>query len=102
MTNTSSQRFVRGERYRVVKEGGYLRGSRPTGPGVETIWRRDLRIGDVISCAGCAFTSGDGVPIIHWLDADGVPLVNDCEFQPDDGRMWGTLAAEGFLVRVDP
>ena len=53
-----------------------------------------------ISRAGCAFTSGDGVPIIHWLDADGVTLANDCEFQPDDGRMWGSLPAVGFLVRI--
>jgi len=32
MTNTSTQRFVRDERYRVVKKGGYLRGFRPIVP----------------------------------------------------------------------
>ena len=101
MTNTSNQRFVRGERYTVVKDGGYLRGFRPTVSGVATLWRRDLQTGDIITCAGCAFTAGDGVPIIHWLDADGAPLANDCEFQPDDGRVWGSLPAEGFLVAVD-
>jgi hypothetical protein len=47
MTNTSSQRFVRGERNRVVKEGGYLRGFRPIGLGMETLWRKGLQIGDV-------------------------------------------------------
>lgn len=102
MTNTSPQRFVRGERYRVVKKGGDLRGFRPTGPGMETLWRKDLRVGDVITCAGGAFTSGDGVPIVRWLDADGKLLANDCEFQPDDGRRWGSLPAEGFLVRIGP
>ena len=100
MTSTTSQRFVRGERYRVVKEGGYLRGFRPIGPGMETLWRKDLRIGDVITCASSAFTAGDGVPIIRWRDADGKPLANDCEFQPDNGRMWGSFSAEGFLVRT--
>jgi hypothetical protein len=100
MTNTSNQRFVRGERYTVVKDGGYLRGFRPTSPGVETLWRQNLWVGDVITCAGSAFTAGDGVPVVHWLDAEGEHLANDCEFLPDDGRMWGSLPAEGFLVRA--
>jgi hypothetical protein len=69
-------------------------------PGVETLWRKDLRVGDVITYAGCAFTAGDGVQIIHWLDADGTPLADDCELQPDDGRMWGSLPADAFLVRI--
>ncbi len=73
VTNTATQRFVRGERYRAVKEGVYLRGFRPIGPGMETLWCRDLRIGDVIGCAGCALTSGDGAPMMHGLDEDGVP-----------------------------
>ena len=101
MTSTSSTRSVRGDRYRIVKEGGYLRGFRPIAPGVETLRRNDLRGGDVITCAGCAFTADDGVPIVHWLNADGAPMANDCEFQPDDGRKWGGLPAVGCLVRVE-
>jgi hypothetical protein len=65
MTNASHQRLIRGARYRVVRDSCYLRGLRPTGPGVETLWRRDLPAGDIVTCAGCAFTAGDGVPIIH-------------------------------------
>ena len=101
MKTESAQTFERGARYRVIRDGYYLRGMKPVGPGVETLWRRDLRVGDIITCAGGAFTAGDGVPIIRWQDADGTPLANDCEFQPDDGRMWGSLPADGFLVRVD-
>jgi len=73
---------------------------RPIGPGIESLWRRDLRVGDIITCAGVAMTAGDGVPIVQWLDEDGTRLANDCEFQPDDGRIWGSLPAEGFLVRT--
>jgi len=102
VSNILKQRYVRGERYTVVRDGGYLRGLWPAGPGMEALWRKDLRIGDVITCAGSAFTAGDGVPIIRWRDADGKPLANDCEFQPDNGRMWGSLPAEGFLVRIGP
>ena len=83
-----------------MKEGGYLRSFRPTAAGMETLWRKDLRLGDVITCAGSAFTAGDGVPIIRWINADGKPLANDCEFQSDDGWIWGSLPAEGFLVRI--
>jgi hypothetical protein len=101
MANNSSLCFVRGERYTVVKDGGYVRGFRPTGPSVETLWRKDLRFGDVLTCAGCAFTAGDGVPIVHWLDAEGESLANDCEFQPYDGRKWGGLPAVGWLARVE-
>ena len=68
---------------------------------VETLWRRDLQVEDIVTCAGSAFTAGDGVPIIHWLDADWAPLANDCEFQSDSGQMWGSLPAEGFLFRID-
>ena len=101
MKTESAKTFERGARYRVIREGCYLRGMKPIGPGVETLWRRDLRVGDIITCAGSAFTAGDGVPIIRWCNADGKPLANDCEFQPDNGRKWGSLPAEGFLVRVD-
>lgn len=100
MEQTSATRFVRGDRYQVVREGCYLRGLRPIGPGVETLWRRELRVGDVSTCAGVVMTAGDGVPIVQWLDEDGTRLANDCEFQPDDGRMWGSLPTEGFLVRI--
>ena len=71
MTNTSNQRFVRGERCTVVKDGGYLPGFRPTGTGVGSLWRPNLRVEDVITCAGNAFTAGDGFPVVHWLDAEG-------------------------------
>ena len=60
---------------------------------METLWRKDLRIADVISCRGVGFTARAGVPIVRWLDADGAPLANDCA--------WGSLPAEGFLVRID-
>ena len=71
VSNILKQRYVRGERYTVVRDGGYLRGLWPAGPGMEALWRKDLRIGDVITCASSAFTAGDGVPIIRWRDADG-------------------------------
>lgn len=89
-----------GDKYQVVREGCYLRGMRPIGPGVETLWRRDLHLGDVITCAGVAMTAGDGVPIVKWLDEDGTVLANDCEFQPDDGRAWGSMPTAGYLVKV--
>jgi hypothetical protein len=99
MSPTSEKRqFVRGDRYRVVREGCYLRGMRPIGPGVESLWRRELGAGDVITCAGVAMTAGDGVPVVQWLDEDGTRLANDCEFQPDDGRTWGSMPVEGFLL----
>ena len=57
---------------------------------------------EMITCAGVAMTAGDGVPIVQWLDENGTRLANDCEFQPDDGRTWGSLPAEGFLVSIGP
>jgi len=100
MAPTSEKRqFAHGDRYRVVREGCYPRGLRPTGPGIESLWQRDLRVVDIITCAGVAMTAGDGVPIVQWLDEDGTRLANDCEFQPDDGRTWGSFPAEGCLVR---
>jgi len=45
-------------------------------------------------------TAGDGVPIVKWLDEDGTVLANDCEFQPDDGRAWGSMPTAGYLVKV--
>lgn len=39
MTNTASQRDVRGERYTIVREGGYLRGFRLAGSGMEILIR---------------------------------------------------------------
>ena len=65
MTNTSSQRFVRGERYKVVRESDYPRGFRPIGPSMETLWRKDHRIGDVSTCAATVCTAGTGVPNIR-------------------------------------
>ena len=74
---------------------------RPSGPGIESLWRRDLRVGGIITCAGVAMTAGDVAPIVQWLHEDRTRLANDREFQPDDGRVWGTLPAQGFLVSID-
>ena len=101
-TNTSTQRFLCGGRYRVVKDGGYLRGFRPIGPSIETLWRKDREIGYAITCTGNAFTADNRVPIMRWFDADRKPLANNCEFQCDYERMWGSLPAAGFLVSVGP
>ena len=57
--------------------------------------------GRLLTSTGLRHAVGDGVPIVHGFDADGAPLFNYCEFQPDNGRMWGSLPADGFLVRVD-
>ena len=93
--------FARCDRYTGVREGCHLRGMRPSGPGVETLWRKNLGARDIITRAGVPMTSSDSVPIVQWLDEDGTLLANDCEFQPDDGRAWGSRPAEGFLVRID-
>lgn len=100
MTNALHHQFIAGALYRVVNDGCYLCHLRPIALGTDTLWRRDLRIVDVISCGGLGFSAGGGVPVMGWLSADGGRLVNDCAFQPNNGRR-GEAFRRGRLVEIE-
>lgn len=94
--------YIKGEKYRVVRAGAYLRGMTTVGRGVFNGWRRDLQVGDVITCLGESWTMGDGVPAIKWGDETGEWLANDCTFQPCGGGLWGgQVPLPGYLEPAD-
>ena len=95
------QQCVSGKKFRVVREGARLCGFKPAGPHCQQGWRRDLQVGEVITCGGESMTFGDGVPAIKWLDADGKWIANDCLFHPVKGGMWGgQIPEDGYLEEV--
>jgi hypothetical protein len=93
--------YKKGQRYRVIREGARLRGMQPVGPHTQQGWRRELEVGDVITCLGTSMTFGDGVPAVKWGDEDGAWLANDCIFSPASGGLWGGQPpADGYLEEV--
>jgi hypothetical protein len=94
--------FRAGQRWRVIKEGAYLWGWQPCGPGAQQGWRQTLAVGTILTCSGSSMSSGDGVPIVKWADEHGKPLAGDCEFQPAIGSMWSSAPADGYLEIVLP
>jgi len=71
----------------------------PIGASIEIVCRKDLLVRDVVTRVGVSSTRGEGAQILQWLD-EGGPLVSDGEFLPHNGRMGGSLPADGFLVRI--
>lgn len=94
-----SHLYEKSEKYRVVKQSCSLQGMKPVIGGQQG-WARKLTVGEVLTCAGTAWTSGDGVPVIKWLDADGNWIANDCEFQPSTGGMWSQRPSDDCLELV--
>lgn len=93
--------YKKGQRYRVVKAGAHLHGMQPVAPCVQQGWRKDLKVGDILTCQGESMTFGDGVPALKWADEDGQWLANDCLFSPIQGGMWGGQVPEdGYLEPV--
>jgi len=74
--------YVKGARYRVIREGAYLVGMQPVGRGVRQGWKQTLAVGTVLTHGGRSMTSGDGVPIDKWLDEDGKWMADDCQLLP--------------------
>jgi hypothetical protein len=44
--------YEKGKRYKVVKEGSSLWGMKPVSPYVQRGWRKDLAVGEILTCAG--------------------------------------------------
>lgn len=94
--------YEKGRRYRVVRAGARLRGMQPAGRGCQRGWRKDLAVGEILTCSGTSMTFGDGVPALKWADEDGKWLANDCIFDPVAGGMWsGQKPVEGYLELVE-
>jgi len=94
-------KYEAGRKYRVIKEGARLTGLQPVSPNCQQGWRKDLHVGDVLTCAGKSWTMGDGVPALKWKGEAGEWLANDCLFHPVQGGMWsGQVPAEGYLEEV--
>lgn len=93
--------WTKGRRFRVVKPGASLIGLAPM-PGCHQGWSRKLEVGDILTCDGEKWTSGDGAAIIAWLDANGGFLAVDCEFQPSLGGTWDSKPDASYLQIDDP
>lgn len=94
--------YEKDKKYRVIKDGAQLYGMKPTAPYCQTGWRKKLEVGEVITCAGCSMTFGDGIAALKWNDENGEWLANDCMFKPVKGNeLWGMQEpADGFLEEV--
>lgn len=95
----SQSKFIKGQKWRVIKDGSSLSGMQPI-PGGQQGWGKRLAVGDVLTCAGVSMSFGDGVPLVKWLDENGKYLANDCEFLPAVGGMWNMHPNLDFLELV--
>lgn len=93
--------YKKGRRYRVVRAGARLRGMQPISSCAQQGWRKDLEVGEILTCLGESMTFGDGVPAIKWGDETGEWLANDCIFSPVTGGLWGgQVPADGYLEEM--
>lgn len=91
-------KFEKGKRYRVIRPGARLSGMQPARPGTLQGWKRDLAVGDILTCLGTSMTRGDGVPAVKWADENGEQLAVDCTFDPVSGGLWsGQVPVDGYL-----
>jgi hypothetical protein len=66
--------YREGEKYQVIRQGGYLKGWRRSGMSPLAPWSLDLRIGTILTCLGRKRAREDGATIVHWLSGAGQPL----------------------------
>jgi hypothetical protein len=92
--------FEHGRKFRVIKEGAGLTGMKPITGGYQG-WGMKIAVGTVLTCAGRAWTFGDGVPVIKWLDENGKFIAADCEFVPSTGGMWSRCPDVAYLEAVE-
>jgi hypothetical protein len=94
-------KYERGRKYRVIKAGAKLSGTKPVAPYCSQGFGKRLEVGEVITCAGSAMTFGDGVPALKWNDENDKWIANDCLFSPVKGGMWGgQIPEDGYLEEV--
>lgn len=98
--------LMKGARYRVIREGGRLRGWRPTDDyGSEQSWSRPLRVGETLRYEGLHYSGGsDGIDV-HKFTPEQQQHAFDvlCDFHPtaDPRDIWRTRPDPSFLERVD-
>lgn len=94
-------KYEKGRRYRVVRDGARLTGMQPIDRNAQQGWRKDLVVGDILTCLGTSMTRGDGVPALKWGDETGQWMANDCIFSPVSGGIWsGQVPVDGYLEEV--
>lgn len=95
--------FKKGQKFRVIKAGAKISGMVPIAPWTQQGFRRELEVGDVLTCRGSSMTAGDGVPAIKWADEKDDWICNDPLFYPQlDNGMWtGQYPARGYLEPID-
>lgn len=89
--------FRPGQRWTVTSETGALWGMQPHADGGLIGWKRDLKQGEIITCAGVSMSRNDGVPLVKWNDGADKPLAIDCEFRPSNNSMWSSAPEDGQL-----
>lgn len=90
--------FLKGRKYQVIKPG-ILSGWSPVQGGMKG-FSQPMDVGAVLTCDGVSMSSGDGVPVVKWLDENGGHIAIDCEFRPSVGSMWSSFPHPGHLELV--
>lgn len=94
--------YVKGRKFRVIRPGAHIEGSRPRAPFCHDSYRLELPVGTILTCFGVHWTAGDGVPAIMWRDEQGQWICNEAVFWPAQGGMWdGYVPEDGYLAALD-
>ena len=97
----SQSDYKKGDRYRVIRDGGQLHGMKPCGPGAQQGWAQPVPKGTVLTCNGVGKGWGsDSVPIVMWSDETGEWIANFAEFYPQEGGMWSLEPKAGYLEKL--
>ena len=92
-----SGKYIKGRKFVVVREGAAIIGLQSIAPGVWQPCRRELAVGDMLTCDGASQTLGDGVPVVKWLGPNGEYICEDAEFKPSIGDMWNSLPNSEYI-----
>jgi hypothetical protein len=93
--------YTAGRQFRVIKAGA-LSGFVPIGCGAFRGWGQKLKVGDVITCAGCGygFGSDPGWGVGWESEQSKAARAVDVDFTPSTGSVFSYRPAPGYLEPV--
>jgi hypothetical protein len=90
--------YQAGVKFQIMQEGACIVGTVPIAAWTTRGFRRLLKVGEIITCAGTSMTAGDGCPIVKWRDSNGEYICDDAEFTPRIGGMWDSKPDPRYLA----